>query len=239
MQIVEIVLLIVIIWLLLTKKQVKINTAHKSDRQIILDSCALIDGRIIELANSGFIPDKLIVPEFVLKELQLLADGNDSFKRERARFGMDVVKELQTGHSSNVVIDDSSFDQIPHTDDKLIALAKKINAPIYTTDYNLNKVADIQGIRILNVNELAQQLRPSIIPGQQRKLKIVQKGTNQNQGVGYLEDGTMVVVEGAAHSIGKTVDIEIARNLQTVAGKMLFGHLIKPALERNRTVRNR
>jgi uncharacterized protein YacL len=227
MQIVEIGLLVLIIIILLIKQK-PIKTKKGTSRKVILDTCALIDGRIVELSNSGFVPDQLIVPQFVIHELQLLADGSDSHKRERARFGLDIVKELQGSKYSKVVIDSSFLNEKLPTDDKLVNLAKKLNASLYTTDYNLNKVADIQGVNVLNVNELAQQLRPSILPGERRNIKIVQKGSNQSQGVGYLDDGTMIVIDNASRLIGKIEEVEIVRSLQTVAGKMLFAQLVRP-----------
>ena len=195
-------------------------------RQIILDSCALIDGRIIELVRNGFIADELVIPQFVLNELQLLADGNDGHKRERARFGLDIAHQLQdTAFTSKVIIDRTPFPDIPATDDKLIALAKKLEAYLYTTDYNLAKVAAIEAVGILNVNELSQALRPIALPGETLKIKIVQKGSNPNQGVGYLDDGTMIVVEGGTRYVGKFVDVTVTRMHQTVAGKMVFGQV--------------
>jgi uncharacterized protein YacL len=198
----------------------------KTSRKVILDTCALIDGRIMELSLSGFVPDQLIVPEFILHELQLLADGTDSHKRERARFGLDIVKELQLSPNSSLIIDSTSLDDSMPTDDKLVELAQKLNAPLYTTDYNLNKVADIKGVKVLNVNELAQQLRPSVLPGEKASVKLLQRGSSQRQAVGYLDDGTMVVVGNAERMMGKTVEVEIVRSLQTVAGKMIFAELV-------------
>lgn len=192
---------------------------------MILDTCALIDGRITELSHSGFVPDELVVPEFIVHELQMLADGSDAHKRERARFGLDVVQELQDSRNCTVIIDHTLIPERQATDDKLVALAKRLDAPLYTTDYNLGKVAEIEGVKVLNVNELAQHLRPTALPGEQKTVKIIQKGSNASQGVGYLDDGTMVVVEGAAKFTGKTVSAEITRTHQTVAGKMLFGEL--------------
>jgi uncharacterized protein YacL len=193
--------------------------------KVILDTCALIDGRIAELSHAGFVPEELIVPEFVLHELQLLADGADPHKRERARFGLDVVQELQDSSSVAVIIDHSQIPEKHAIDDKLVALAKRLNARLYTTDYNLNKVAEIEGVRVMNVNELAQQLRPTALPGEHKTVKIVQKGSSAKQGVGYLDDGTMIVVEDAAGLVGKSVSVEVTRTHQTVAGKMLFGDL--------------
>lgn len=195
-------------------------------RRIILDSCALIDGRIVELVKNGFVADQLVIPQFVLNELQLLADGNDSHKRERARFGLDIAHELQdAAFNANVIIERTAFSEIHATDDKLIALAKKMEAYLYTTDYNLSKVAAIEAVGVLNVNELSQAIRPIALPGEKLNIKIVQKGSNPNQGVGYLEDGTMIVVEGAARFAGKLVEVTVTRMHQTVAGKMVFGQV--------------
>lgn len=223
METLNTVLLIVVIFLLTKQSFIKVQpkTIRKSNT-VILDTCALIDGRIIDLCNSGFTPQKLIVPQFILNELQMLADGSDDKKRERARFGLSVVKELQSNQYSDVIIDRTFSDEKRPTDDKLVDLAIKLNSPLYTTDYNLNKVADIRGVKVLNVNELAQQLRPSLLPGEKITIKIIQKGSNQNQGVGYLDDGTMVVVEGGSRFKGRTITVEVLRTIQTVAGKMLF-----------------
>lgn len=224
MGILDTVLLVIIILLLVIKNNFKITKS--GSRKVILDTCALIDGRILELSKSGFIPDELIIPEFIIHELQMLADGSDSTKRVRARFGLDVIKELQSSENSKVTINKMLVSNNMPTDDKLVKLAKKLNIPLYTTDYNLNKVAEISGVNVLNVNELAQQLRPEVLPGEQQSIKLVQKGSNQSQAVGYLEDGTMVVVNNANKLIGKIVQVEISRSLQTAAGKMLFAELI-------------
>lgn len=218
---IQITLLLIIIGVLV-KKQKPAGRINGGGRKTVMDTCGLIDGRVIELRRLGFISEELILPDFVLHELQLLADGSDSYKRERARFGLDVAKELQD--AGKVILDRSIKTNEP-TDLKLIKLAKNLKASLYTTDFNLNKLADIEGVDVLNVNELAQQLRPVALPGEMKKVKILQKGSNQNQGVGYLDDGTMVVVDGGHKNIGKTVNVEIERIHQTAAGKMLFGHL--------------
>jgi uncharacterized protein YacL len=237
MQVIEIILLLFIIAIVVNqKKPKKIN--NKSVTKVILDTCALIDGRIVELTNTGFVPDQLIVPEFIITELQMLADGNDSHKRGRARFGLYVVKELQQSKNCTVIVDGSYLNDTMPTDDKLVSLALKLNCSLYTTDFNLNKVADIKGVKVLNVNELAQQLRPAVLPGEQRSIKILQKGSNPSQGVGYLEDGTMIVVENGVQYLGKTVDIEIERSFQTVAGKMLFAQVINPSRQPQQRPRN-
>ncbi len=219
-------ILLLAIAMLVIFKQSAVNFGRKS-KKLILDSCALIDGRIVELVNAGFIQRELVIPRFVLKELQLLADGSDSQKRERARFGLDIANALQANNNCKVTINTQSFSEVKATDDKLVLLAKKISADLYTTDYNLNKVATVEGVKVLNINELALTMRPQILPGEKKKVKIVQKGSGRNQGVGYLEDGTMVVVENAIRLIGKTVEVEVSRYHQTESGKMLFAGLAK------------
>lgn len=222
---IEIILLIFIATFLVLQQKGGLAALLNKRRKIILDSCGLIDGRIVEIVKKGFVVDELVIPQFILNELQLLADGNDSHKRERARFGLDIAHELQdTAFHAKVTIDHTVFENIPTTDDKLIQLAKKMEAFLYTTDFNLSKVASIEGVGVLNVNELAQGLRPVALPGETLKIKIIQKGSNPSQGVGYLEDGTMIVVEGGARHAGKTpVDVTVTRMHQTVAGKMVFG----------------
>lgn len=195
---------------------------NKQTRKMIVDSCGLIDGRIVELASAGFTPSEIIIPQFILRELQMLADGNDSYKRERARFGLDVARKLQTINTTNVIVNRENFPNIKTTDDKLVLLARKLSADLYTIDYNLNKVASVEGVRVLNINELALSLRPHVLPGEKKKVKIVQKGSGRGQGVGYLDDGTMVVVENASRLVGKTVEVEASRYHQTESGKMIF-----------------
>jgi rRNA-processing protein FCF1 len=195
------------------------------NRKLILDSCALIDGRIVEIVRAGFVADELIVPQFILNELQLLADGNDSHKRERARYGLDIAHELQDSAPMRVSIERTVFPDISATDDKLVALAKKIKAQLYTTDYNLGKVAAVEGVKVLNVNELAQALRPITLPGETLTIKVIQKGSNRDQGVGYLDDGTMIVIEGGARFVGRSMPVTVTRMHQTVAGKMVFGQI--------------
>jgi uncharacterized protein YacL len=224
MIILDTILLVIIVLLLVPRGNFKLRAS--GNRKVVLDTCALIDGRILELSKSGFIPDELIIPEFIVHELQMLADGSDSRKRARARYGLDVIKELQNSPNCKVIINKMLLNEDIQTDDKLVKLAKKLNVPLYTTDYNLNKVAEISGVTVLNVNELAQQLRPEILPGEQATIKLVQKGSSQSQAVGYLDDGTMVVVNNASKLIGKTIKVEISRSLQTAAGKMLFAEAI-------------
>ncbi len=226
----QLALLMAILTLLIYEHLPKLRAMSGTNRKLMLDTCALIDGRIVDLVTSGFIHDELVVPQFVLTELQQLADGNDAQKRERARFGLDVVQQLQACEAVTVAIDRTKLASIPEVDDKLIKLSKNLGATLYTTDFNLIKVATIEGVKILNVNELAQQLRPEALPGEIKSIKILQKGNNRNQGVGYLDDGTMVVVDGAARMQGRQVQVEVNRMHQTVAGKMIFATISnKPA----------
>lgn len=226
-EVIEIILLVFIAAFLVMQSKDGLHVfTGKRQRKIILDSCALIDGRVAEIVRSGFVSDELVIPQFVLNELQLLADGHDGHKRERARFGLDIAHELQdAAFGLTVTIDRTSFPEVPATDDKLIALAKKVEGFLYTTDYNLAKVAAIERVSVLNVNELAQALRPVALPGEALNIKITQKGSNPNQGVGYLEDGTMIVIEGGARHIGQIVEVMVTRMHQTVAGKMVFGQI--------------
>lgn len=199
-----------------------------NQQTIILDTCALIDGRIVEIARAGFVPQSIVIPQFVIAELQFLADQGDSHKRERARFGLDVIRTLQDLRRSTVTIAREQFKDIKEVDDKLIALAKQygVGSVLYTTDYNLNKVAQIEGVTVLNVNELAQALRPNWLPGERVEIKIIQVGQDNRQGVGYLDDGTMVVVEDGGRKIGQRLTVECKRMLQTQAGKMMFATLV-------------
>lgn len=195
---------------------------NNKKRMIFVDTSVLIDGRIIAVAKSGFIGDTLVVPRSVIGELQFLADNADHDKRARARYGLDVVKELQEMTEVDVLIlqDGSKADE--GVDNRLLKLAKKHSGVVCTIDYNLNKVAVVEGIGVLNVNELAQSLRMAYLPGEKIMLELVQKGQDNHQAVGYLPDGTMVVVEHSYKQLGKTVEIEFIRSLQTAAGKMMF-----------------
>lgn len=201
-------------------------------QSIMCDSSALIDGRIIEVAKAGFLSGVVVIPSSVLREMQYLADNSDHDKRMRARHGLDVVHELQAMKNIEVqVLDDGKLSD-GGVDERLIELSKAHNARLLTLDFNLNKVAQAEGVICLNINELAQSLRMSYLPGEKRSISLVQKGQDNSQAVGYLEDGTMVVVEQAAKDIGSQVEVEFTRALQTQAGKMLFakkvGHISRP-----------
>lgn len=190
----------------------------------VLDSCALIDGRVHCIAKAGFIPQPLLIPDQVIAELQHLADTADAHKRARARFGLDVARQLQQSDDLTVELVASSEPARP-TDDAITDIARSRQAALYTTDFNLNKVARLKSVTVLNVNELAQAIRPSHLPGERLSLKVVQKGEAAGQGVGYLEEGTMAVIEGGARCIGTTVTVQVTRMLQTEAGKMVFAEL--------------
>jgi uncharacterized protein YacL len=217
-----VILLLIDVRLAMRNKQPK----QVGKSRVVLDTSSLIDGRITDVAATGFLPFNIIVPSVVLRELQLLADGRDSHKRERARAGLDSVAELQRASAGMVTVHDETFPDLS-TDDALIILSKKLQAYLCTTDFNLNKVAVAEGIQVLNVNELAQMLRPKVLPGEIIEVKIIQKGELPTQGVGYLDDGTMIVVDGAIKLRGKLVRVDVDRMIQTKAGKMIFGKLRK------------
>lgn len=194
----------------------------KAGSTVLLDTSALMDGRILEVVRLGFVPSSLVVPRFVIAELQLLADKADHLKRERARFGLQVIQDLKNTAYVNISIVSDDVKDEAGVDEKLVKLALKQKALLFTTDYNLLKVAEIEGIKVLNVNELAQNLRPTHIPGEQLEIKVVAHGQEKSQGVGYLDDGTMVVIEKAGNQQGKKLRIEVTRALQTTAGRMMF-----------------
>jgi uncharacterized protein YacL len=216
---------ILLLSLIIFAKNIKFAIPRKTISTVILDSCALIDGRILEISKTGFMPRELVVPDFILAELQLLADGNDSHKRERARFGLEIVQQLQQEPNLSVNIERTNIGATT-TDEKLVKLAKKSGAALCTIDFNLNQVASIEGVKVLNVNELSHAIRPIALPGEGLEVKVLQAGSSRDQGVGYMEDGTMVVIDGARRDVGKMVKVSITRTHQTVAGKMLFASKI-------------
>ena len=189
----------------------------------VLDTSVIIDGRVADIADAQFLDGTVIIPQFVLHELQLVADSADPLKRQRGRRGLEVLQRIQKMPHLEVQIADDDFLQIPEVDLKLIELAKRYDAKIVTNDFNLNKVAALQGIEILNVNQLANALKPVVLPGETMRVFILREGKEYNQGVAYLDDGTMVVVDGARKMINKTIDITVTSVHQTTAGKMIFG----------------
>jgi uncharacterized protein YacL len=201
--------------------------ASGKKQYIFVDTSVLIDGRIMAVAASGFITGTLAIPRSVIGELQFLADNADADKRARARHGLDIAKELQEMEGVDVELfqDGSKADE--GVDERLLNLAKQYGGAICTIDYNLNKVAAVEGIKVCNVNELAKSLRMAYLPGEKIMLELVQKGNDSHQGVGYLPDGTMVVVEQASGQVGQTIEIEFIRSLQTAAGKMMFARKVE------------
>ena len=189
----------------------------------ILDTSVIIDGRIADIAETGFLDGIIVTPQFVLRELQLVADSADSLKRNRGRRGLDILQRLQKVASLQIQIVEDDFPAVREVDLKLIELAKLYEGKIITNDFNLNKVAQLQGVAVLNINELANSLKPIVLPGETMKVFILKEGKEYNQGVAYLDDGTMVVVDNARKMIGKTIDISVTSVLQTTAGKMIFG----------------
>ena len=189
----------------------------------LLDTSVIIDGRITDLCDTGFIEGTLVIPQFVLKELQFIADSSDGLKRQRGRRGLDVLNHLQKSSQISVVIWEMDFPEIRDVDSKLIELARQLDAKIVTNDVNLNKVAKLRGISVLNINELANALRPVVLPGESMRVFILKEGKEKDQGVGYLDDGTMVVVDNSRRMIGQNVDITVTSVLQTTVGKMIFG----------------
>jgi uncharacterized protein YacL len=195
----------------------------------ILDTSVIIDGRIAEICQSGFIEGNLIIPKFVLRELQYIADSPDPLRRAKGRRGLDVLAQLQQNRLVSVQIDETEFPEVKEVDGKLVKMAEAQKAKIMTNDFNLNKVASLHGVPVLNLNDLANALRPIFLPGEEISIYLVKRGTGPNQGVGYLEDGTMVVVDEGASKLGRTMDVQVTSTIQTSAGRMVFAK-IKPKM---------
>ena len=192
----------------------------------LLDTSVIIDGRIADVAETGFLDGVLVVPQFVLRELQYVADSSDPLKRNRGRKGLDILQRIKKNPNVNVVVTEADVPEVKEVDQKLIELARAMSAKIITNDFNLNKVAQLSGIEVLNINELANSLKPVVLPGETMKVFIVKEGKEQDQGVAYLDDGTMVVVNAASRQVGKTVDVTVTSVVQTAAGKMFFGRCL-------------
>jgi uncharacterized protein YacL len=195
---------------------------ERPSEKVLVDTSAIIDGRIADIGQTGFIAGTLVVPRFVLEELQHIADSPDSLRRNRGRRGLDILGRLQKETAVPVEISDAEVDGTHEVDAKLVKLARLWHCPIITNDFNLNRVASLQGVKVLNINELAHAVKPILLPGEEMSVKIIQDGKELGQGVGYLDDGTMIVVEGGKPYIGSTVDVTVTRVLQTIAGRMIF-----------------
>jgi uncharacterized protein YacL len=193
-----------------------------SERTILLDTSVIIDGRIADVSRTGFLDGILTIPRFVLNELQHIADSSDALRRNRGRRGLDMLNKLQKESVVPIRITDMDVEEVREVDDKLVRLAKSLKAPVLTNDFNLNKVAELQGVRVLNINELANALRAIVLPGENMHVKLVQEGKELGQGIAYLDDGTMVVVENGRKFIGNSIDVTVTRMLQTNQGRMIF-----------------
>ncbi len=204
------------------------RAAGPERRYKVLDTSVIIDGRIADVCETGFLDGTLVIPQFILKELQVVADSADSLKRNRGRRGLDILQKIQKMSGVDVMISDADFPEVREVDLKLIELARRLGGKIVTNDFNLNKVAQLRGVEVLNINELANALKPVVLPGEFMKVFILKEGKEYNQGVAYLDDGTMVVVDNARRMISKTIDIVVTSVLQTTAGKMIFGRYIEP-----------
>jgi uncharacterized protein YacL len=207
---------------------VEFSKQLKGPKPLLLDTSVIIDGRIADVSNTRFLDTKLIVPRFVLQELQSVADSSDKLKRNRGRRGLDILKKLQTNNKIELVLHDANLPElrdVQKVDERLVLMAKALGARVVTNDYNLNKIAELQGVEVINLNELANALKPAALPGEIMVVKVVKPGDQIGQGVGYLEDGTMVVVEQGRGAIGQEVAIVVTSVLQTPAGRMIFGKL--------------
>lgn len=191
-------------------------------RTILLDTSVIIDGRIADIARTGFLPGSLLIPRFVLNELQYIADSPDSLRRQRGRRGMEVLSQLQKEPSIPVRISDIDVEGVREVDDKLVILARQMRCLILTNDYNLNRVAELQGVTVLNVNELANAVKSVLLPGESLSVRVIQEGKESNQGVGYMDDGTMVVVENGRDYMDREILVTVTKVLQTAAGRMIF-----------------
>ena len=193
----------------------------------LLDTSVIIDGRIMDIMAAGFLEGQLVVPNFVLEELQKLSDSSDNLKRAKGRRGLDLVQDLRISYKVQVVVVDNDFDDISEVDAKLVRLAKQAHAAIITNDYNLNKVAGIQGVKVLNINELANAIKPVVIAGEEMNVYLVKEGKEANQAIAYLDDGTMIVVENGRSSIGSSITVVVTSVLQTAAGRMIFAKAVR------------
>jgi uncharacterized protein YacL len=200
----------------------KLRGGDDSENIKLLDTSVIIDGRIADICETSFLDGVFVAPQFILHELQHIADSPDSLKRARGRRGLDILQRMQKMHQITVRIVEDDFPKIKEVDSKLVALAKVMDAKVITNDFNLNKVAELQGVTVLNINELANAIKPLVLPGEPLRVFVVKEGKEQNQGVAYLEDGTMVVVDNGRKQIGKNIDVTVTSVLQTTAGRMIF-----------------
>lgn len=210
-------------WLTPHNIKAMMNVEEERKAYKILDTSVIIDGRVVDICETGFMGGILVVPQFILKELQQIADSGQSLKRNRGRRGLDVLQKLKKMNGVNIIFPEQDFPEVQEVDLKLIELARLLNAKVVTNDFNLNKVAQLRGVEVLNINELANALKPVVLPGELMNILILKEGKEANQGIGYLDDGTMVVVDNSSHLINQNVQLMVTSVLQTSAGKMIFG----------------
>jgi len=201
---------------------VKSGAHSQSDRMILIDTSVIIDGRIADIAQTGFIQNPMVVPRFVLSEVQHIADSPEEIRRNRGRRGLEVLNRLRKNSLVPVRITDMDIEDVYDVDDKLVLLARQLHCPVMTNDYNLNRVAEIQGVQVLNINELTNAVKAVYLPGESFAVRIIQQGTETDQGVGYLDDGTMVVVQSGVQHMDRTVTVQVTKTIQTAAGRMIF-----------------
>jgi uncharacterized protein YacL len=204
---------------------VRLRRQDQTEEVALLDTSVIIDGRIVDICKAKFLEGKVIIPRFVLKELQQIADSTDPIKRQRGRRGLEILHVIQKEVGQDIALHEEEFPETQEVDAKLVKLAKLLGAKILTVDFNLNRIASLQGIKVLNINELANALKPVVFPGEVKEIKLIKEGKEYNQAVGYLEDGTMVVVEDARKLLGQEVKVMVTSVLQTQAGRMIFAKL--------------
>lgn len=204
---------------------VRLKKQGQAEEVTVLDTSVIIDGRIVDICKTKFLESKMVIPKFVLKELQQIADSTDPIKRQRGRRGLEILHTIQKESGLDIILNEDDFPDVNEVDAKLVKLAKLLEAKILTVDFNLNRVASIQGIKVLNINELTNALKPVVFPGEEMTIKLIKEGKEHNQAIGYLDDGTMVVVEEARRQIGQEVKVIVTSALQTQAGRMIFTKL--------------
>jgi uncharacterized protein YacL len=208
--------------LLFENKNFLKNSTNSNITKKILDTSVIIDGRIYDICQTGFIEGELIIPEFVLEELRHIADSSDGLKRNRGRRGLDILKKMQKDNRIEVKIVGKNYEEIPEVDSKLVKMAKEYQAKIVTNDFNLNKVSELQGVFVLNINELANAVKPVVLPGEEMDVKVIKEGKEDRQGIGYLDDGTMIVVDNGIDYMDQDISVMVTSILQTAAGRMIF-----------------
>ena len=204
---------------------VRLRRQDQSSSVILVDTSIIVDGRVVDIFKTKFLEGKIVIPRFVLKELQQIADSTDPIKRQRGRRGLEILHSIQKEVGTDILVHEEDFPELPEVDMKLIKLAKLLEGKILTVDYNLNRIATLQGVVVLNINELANALKPVVFPGEQLQVKLIKEGKEYNQAIGYLEDGTMIVVEEGRRLIGQDVRLSVTSVLQTQAGRMIFGKI--------------